>query len=328
VSRRRTPVALAAAAALAAGALDRPARADDDTVWAEASADPEAAAVRAKYERELEAGNEDVQLAAGADWRDKRRHIVHAVQAYRNATIAMPDGAEAHYRLAVTEFTYFLGCVRATPLCDPDNLDRDVMRDVVEHLDAFTRLAPLDPRGTELLFERAILRTKLTTKPDLEAAIVDYETFLDRIVDGETATELSGILGNLAETYMMVGRIEEAIGAYEQAAAMGGDVSTSYGLAVALDRDGQGTRARQILAGLKLTGYESFQHKVLSGQTFFVPEGEVNYYYALAEEALGLTQQALVHWELFIRSKAYPAFEARAKHNRDALKARLNKWRK
>jgi tetratricopeptide (TPR) repeat protein len=323
VTRASVAIGLVGASLLAGAA----ARADD-TIWDRAVAEDEALAARARYEQELEIGNEDVQLAASeVSWRDKKRHVVHAVSAYRNATIALPDEPEAHYRLATTQYTYYLVCQTPTPLCDPDAVDVDVMRDVVTHMHEFTRLAPLDIRGTDLLFQRAILHTKLTTKEDLEAAVADYEAYLDRIEDNELGNDTSGILGNLAETYMMVGRLDDAIAAYERAAAMGGDVSTVYGLAVALDRDGQGTRARQIITSLKLSAFELFQQKVAKGETFFVPEGEVNYYLALVEEALGMPQQAIVHWDLFIRSKAHPEFADRAKHNRDALKARVAKSR-
>ena len=78
-------------------------------------------------------------------------------------------------------------------------------------------------------------------------------------------------------------------------------------------------------AQLNLTAFETFQTNVSSGKTFFVPPGEVNYYLALAEESLGMPQQALVHWERFLTSKAHPQFAPRAKHNRDVLRARLQR---
>jgi tetratricopeptide (TPR) repeat protein len=317
-----TRAALVAALVFAGAALARA-----DTVWDRAIADGETEAAMDTYRRQLEAGNEEVTLAASEPpGRSKYNRVRRAITAYRNAVTAAPDEPEAHYRLGITAYTYLLVCdIGATVLCDPDHPDPAVMQDVADHWHRFTELAPLDIRGTGLLFARAILHTKLTTRENLELAIVDYESILERIEGFERGTDLSAVVSNLAETYMMVGRLDEAIAAYERSAGMGGDISSMYGLAVALDRDGQGTRARQIISGLKLAAFETFQTNVSSGKTFFVPPGEVNYYLALAEESLGMPQQALVHWERFLQSKAHPQFAPRAKHNRDVLRTRLQR---
>lgn len=315
-------VALIGALIVAGGAFARA-----DTVWDRAIADGETEAAMDTYRRQLQSGNEDVALAASEPpGRSKYNHVRRALTAYRNAVTAAPDQPEAHYRLAITEYTYLLVCdVGATGLCDPDQPDPAVMQDVADHWHRFTDLAPLDVRGTALLFPRAIIHTKLTTPDNLALAILDYEAILDRLEGFERGTDVSAVVSNLAETYMMVDRLDDAIAAYERSAGMGGDISTMYGLAVALDRDGQGTRARQIISGLKLTAFETFQTNVSSGKTFFVPPGEVNYYLALAEESLGMPQQALVHWERFLTSKAHPQFAPRAKHNRDVLRTRLQR---
>lgn len=301
----------------------------DETVWDRAVADPEVTAARDRYARAMADGDEEVELiAANMMWSDRHHHLTRALASYRDAVIALPDEPEGHYRLASVEFTYFLACRELTPVCDPANPDPGAMRDVVDHLDAFTRLAPLDVRGTAILFQRAILHTKLSTRDDLLAAIADYEAYIDRSEGDGRSADLATPLANLAETLMMVGRLDDSIAAYERATALGGDVSTMYGMAVALDRDGQRTRARQIAAAQKLPGYEEFQAKVANGDTFFVPEGEVYYYFALVEEALGMTQQAIVHWDLYLRSGAHPEYVPRAKKNRDALKALGAKWKR
>jgi tetratricopeptide (TPR) repeat protein len=296
-----------------------------DSVWDEATTDVDAEQAKFSYQRNLEAGNEDVQLAVSElDPKRKRSHVLHALAAYRNSIAAMPDEPEAHYRLGIAEYTFMLACKQAWALCDPDNPDPQVLRDVVDHWHRFTDLAPLDTRGNALLFPRAILHTKLATKADFLLAVADYEELIDRH-DGDdiTARGTDNTLSNLAETYMMVDRLDDAIETYDRANALGGDISTVYGLAVALDRDGQGTRARQVIAKLGLEAFTDFEANVAAGQTFFVPEGEVYYYRALVEEALGLPQQAIIHWDLYIRSGAHPQYQPRAKHNRDALKAKL-----
>jgi tetratricopeptide (TPR) repeat protein len=299
----------------------------DDSVWDRATVDVDEEAARFDYERNLEAGDEDVQLAVSdSEARSKRRHVMHALAAYRAAIAAKPDEPEAHYKLGVAEYTFLLACDNrhtVSLLCDPDNPDPAVMEDVVAHWHKFTELAPLDSRGFALLFPRAILHTKLATKDHFLLAIADYEAILDRREGSQIGPADDTTLSNLAETYMMVDRLDDAIATYERAAAIGADTSTLYGLAVALDRDGQGTRARRIIADQGKDAFEQFQASVAIGRTFFVPEGEAYYYLALVNEALGLNQQAIIHYDLFLRSGAHPQYQARAKHNRDALKAKL-----
>lgn len=303
-----------------------------DSVWDQAVVDTDAESAEFAYERSLEAGNEDVQLAVTeSDLSAKKHHVEHAMTAYRAAIKAKPDGAEAHYRLGIAEFTFYLACDTAHPTltCDASAPDPAVQQDVVDHWHKFTDLAPLDIRGDGLLFPRAILHTKLATRDNLLLAIADYEALADR----REGTEVIGgsaenILSNLAETYMMVDRLDDAIATYDRAVALGADTSTIYGLAVALDRDGQGTRARELIKKLGNDAYESFQLRVAAGDTFFVPDGEVYYYLALVDESLGLNQQSIIHWDLYIRSGAHPQFQPRAKHNRDALSAKLGRKEK
>jgi tetratricopeptide (TPR) repeat protein len=316
----RAPLALlAAAAALAAAA---PARAEE-TIWDRAVADAGAAASRAAYARALEEGDDSIQLA-GAEGEDshKKRLVTRAVQAYRKAIAALPGEPEAHYRLGTTLFVYYYACdEHVTLLCDPKQPDPAIMREIVDRWQSFTTLAPLDTRGDGLLFSRALLHTKLGTRDDFLAAIADYEAFRKR-ADDATLADVNNAHANLAETYMMVGRLEDAIAMYEVAAIRSAEVSTIYGFAVALDRDGQRTRARQLIASLKQTGFETFQEQVTRGQTFFVPEEEVYFYFALVEEALGYHEQALVHYDRFLRSNAHPQYHPAADRNRKALAAK------
>ena len=64
---------------------------------------------------------------------------------------------------------------------------------------------------------------------------------------------------------------------------------------------------------------------MIRGDTFFVPEGEKFYYFALGEEAFGLDDDAINFWRLFLNSGAHPQFQPRAKAHLDAL---LKKRRK
>ena len=185
-----------------------------------------------------------------------------------------------------------------------------------------------DPRATPLLVERAVLHTRMlllgTDDPrgHLQRAADDYQARIDR--EASSGRDLSTTMANLAETYMMLGDLDRAIAAYESVRRLGRDASATLGLAVALDRDGQGVRARELARSVGIDGFEIFKSKVeQSGEIFYVPEGERYYYFALAEEALGLDTSALGHWDLFLASGAYPMYGPRATANRAAVAGRI-----
>ena len=103
--------------------------------------------------------------------------------------------------------------------------------------DTFESKSKLDPRVTALLTDRAILRTKLVATADakqarvlLEAAMRDYQAALDRW-DGVSAraNTLALVWGNLAETYMRLDRLDDAVAAYGQALRHGGGTEVVAG---------------------------------------------------------------------------------------------------
>src|SRR5690349_22484972 len=110
-----------------------------DSVWDEAVVDTDAESAQFSYDRNLEAGNEDVQLAVTdmPGTSEKMHHALHALAEYRSAIKAKPEAAEAHYRLGIAEYTFFLACKTANNMCDPDALDPQVMQDVVDHWHKF-----------------------------------------------------------------------------------------------------------------------------------------------------------------------------------------------
>jgi tetratricopeptide (TPR) repeat protein len=169
-----------------------------------------------------------------------------------------------------------------------------------------------------VLFRRAILHTKLATKPHLEAASRDYEKILARQDAGQDGGSET-VIGNLAETYMMLGRLDDAIETYKIALRGAADTSTWYGYAVALDRDERTQQALDVVKSLGRSQRDLFHARVIQGATFFVPEGEKFYYFALADEALGLDEEAISYWRQFINSGAHPQFQPRAKAHLDAL---------
>ena len=265
-----------------------------------------------------------------------RRDLDVAAEAYHAAAKANPRSGEPHYRLATLLHSFFFDCVAFSappPLtCQRGARHDDKAREAVEAWDAFEARVPLDPRVNEILLQRAILRTKLlaSTPNDnslLEAALRDYQALLDRS-DGLLQRTSFLVLGNLAETYMMLGQIEQAIDTYREAVRVGGSTSTMYGLAVALDRDERGAQAISIIRDQGIPAYEKFQQDFLDGDVFYVPAGEEHYYFALIEEAFGNVELAIEHWKLYIKSGAHPKFRPRANDHLDALLGKKNqRWR-
>ena len=284
-----------------------------------------------KYESEMRQGDEHAILAAvrSATLNEVTRQLQLAVSSYRAAAQTKPAEGEPYFRIGKLLYAFYFDCTdqlsRAPMTCNPGQFKRDKANDVIAAWDAFEARAPLDPRlsvsvlgESEILFDRAILRTKLATKQHLTAAAQDYEKLLNRHDADDGAA--NRVLGNLAETYMMLGRMEEALETYRDALRAGGDTSTWYGYAVALDRDESTRKALEIIKMLGRDERDRFFTQVTNGvNTFFVPEGEKYYYFALSDEAFGFEEEAIGNWQKFIKSGAHPNFQPRAKAHLDAL---------
>jgi tetratricopeptide (TPR) repeat protein len=253
--------------------------------------------------------------------------IRRAETAYREAARARPREAEPYYRIGTLLNQMYYNCDQIytqLPTCDPSNLGH--AEDVITAWDEFERRAPLDPRVSELLLQRAVLHTKLVDGSPgdhrhLEKAAADYQAALDR-GDGLSATRGDEqLLGNLAETYMMLNRLDDSIASYYRAIAAGAArVSTVYGLAVALDRDGSGDQAIRQIQGQGAEGLDAFTKECIRHTVFFVPSGESAYYFALASEATGNYGAALSLWVRYIASGAHAEFQARAREHIEALR--------
>jgi tetratricopeptide (TPR) repeat protein len=324
--RRRLAVAAALGLALAAG-WRGPAPARAGSFWSAATEDREVEIKRRLYQREMETGDEYASLAANqqSSSADTRRLISRAVRAYENAAEARPDAAEPHFRAGNVLEAFYGECDRRAPLpCTPGHPPPAIMERIARHWTRFEELAPLDPRINQaFLFKRAIANTHVADHAHIAAALEDYKKSLRHITIGVSDRDLQTTYGNMAETYMMLGQLDHAIDTYRQALRYGSNDGTLYGLAVALDRDEQGAKAREIIKALGPKQYAEFTASVRIGQSFYVPDGEVYYYLALAEEALGRPEVAIADWNHFIQSGAHPEFAPRARANRDALAAEL-----
>jgi tetratricopeptide (TPR) repeat protein len=303
-------------------------------VWEQALRRGQPDAARDTYESELRQGDEHTLQAnmRGISRREALHQIRLATESYRAAAAARPEVGEPYYRIGRLLHAFFIdGCEgraqqRRSPVCEPTGFDRRRAEEVIAAWAAFEARDPLDPRlstypygETDILFTRAILATKLATPDSLAAAAADYEKILQR---QDRANDISSVvIANLAETYMMLGDLERAIEKYREAVRAGADTSTYYGLAVALDRDGNADQAREIVRLLGDQQRIDFHRNVTMGRTFFVPEGEKYYYFALVDEALGRYEEAIEGWRRYLASGAHPEHHPRARANLDALVA-------
>lgn len=319
-------LALVLVAALAASA--------QANVWERAS-DAGSDAARERYEAAMHDADE---LAARANAKGQSARTVNslvdqAIAQYRSAAQARPTEGEPYFRIASVLESYFTDCtpmmLQRPPTCPitlSARIDPVRGKQAVEAWEAFEARAPLDPRVADALFSRAILRTKLVidakdARPHLEGALADYTALLDR-ADGMTMLRLEQVWGNLAETYMMLGKLDEAIEAYQVAIDKGAGSSTYYGKAVALDRDERGAEALELIKRQNVAAFDDFKEDFHNGSVFYVPPGEENYYFGLIYEAFGYYAESIASWKAFIKSGAHPQYQARAKQHIDALSAK------
>ena len=300
----------------------------DASVWDRALTSPEDEAARDLYDAKMLEGDTATLTATiqSASIASNLESIRRAEAAYRAAAAVRPREGEPYYRIGNLLYQMYYNCDTTAiqlPICNPNNLSR--AEAVITAWEEFERRAPLDPRVSEILLWRALLNTKLVDgspadRRHLEKAARDYQAALDR---GDGMTGARGdeqLLGNMAETYMMLGRLDDAIAAYGQAVAAGAArVSTVYGLAVALDRDGSGEQAIRQVQGQGAEGLDAFTKECVRRTVFFVPNGESAYYFALANEAAGNLGVALTLWGRYIHSGAHPEFQGRAREHVEEL---------
>jgi tetratricopeptide (TPR) repeat protein len=311
-------------------ALAPAAHADD--FWAELARATDAEIAEREYDRAMLDGDTNLDLAVAETVVavKRKKYLDRAITAYELAAAARPDAAEPHFRAAAALHAFYLECNpgESAALCTPGGA-RPLLRAVphrvvtdrlLRHWDAFEAKAPKDPRVVDdVLLERAILHTKLATPEHLEAARRDYR----KILAWRHTTERDAIvLGNLAETEMMLGNLDQAIIVYHRTLELDQSISHNFGLAVALDRDEQGQQARGILRSYGVEGVVALQKQILRGNVFYVPEGEAYYYLALGCESVGLSDDAIRFYDLFLASGAHPQFAPRARANRAAVASR------
>lgn len=325
-------LALAAAASPAFAGDDAPRVRDVEDTWRVLARPAEAEVAEREYDRAMLEGDEGLDIAVASEIRQQRKNYVDkAVKAYELAASAIPTAAEPHFRAAEALHAFFIDCNPHDPLalCRREAVFSGQARGhaerVIKHWNAFEAKAPRDPRLVDdILFKRAILHTKLATPEHLALARADYLKLISlRSPHAGRADSLA--VGNLAETEMMLGNLENAIVRYERTLELDQSISYYFGLAVALDRDEQGHRARSILRMFGLEGVRQFERMIADDDVFYVPAGEAYYYLALGYESIGIDDAALRYYDLFLASGAHPQYAPRARANRAAIAQRRTK---
>jgi tetratricopeptide (TPR) repeat protein len=304
------------------------ARTSDANVWDRALTTPEDETARDLYDAKMLEGDTATLTATiqSASIASNIESIRRAETAYRAAAAVRPREAEPYFRIGSLLYQMYYNCGEQgpqLPICNPNNMSRATT--VIAAWEEFERRAPLDPRVSEILLPRALLHTKMIDgtpgdRHHLEQAARDYQAALDRGDGLSGARADEQLLGNLAETYMMLGRLDDAIASYGRAIAAGAArASTVYGLAVALDRDGSGDQAVRQIQGQGAEGLDAFTKECVRRSVFFVPNGESSYYFALAQEAAGNLGVALTLWTRYLQSGAHPEFQGRAREHIEEL---------
>lgn len=280
-----------------------------------------------EYEKLLREGDEFAEAAADAEGKAygigrrlgrtraqpaKQRALGlarRALESYELAVKAAPTNPEPHFRATEVLLAFEIG----DNFPPPRPLDR-----AIEHWRQFERKAPLDPRLPSVLDDRSIALTKRGGVKNLRAAAKDYDHALELIDQSSDAQRerIARYLSNQAELYMMLGDLKKAIAGYERAIEFNGDTTYGYGLAVALDRDHQGVRARDTA---RIYAKLDSQNALTRGTTFFVPAGEKHYYLAMRHEGRGEYREAMAAYQEFLRLWPGSPWAKRARANRKAL---------
>lgn len=245
-----------------------------------------------KYTRTMERANAKViQASQRHDYGQGlslREMVLSAVIEYENAVALRPHEAEPHYRAAETLNSFFIFNV-GTP-------EKALVKRTLAHWAAFEKLAPNDSRLASILFRRSLAYTKLGGEENFKLAIADYEHLLHIRADG--LVDSATVLGNTAELHMAAGNLARSIELYKEALRYSSSHLHYYGLAMALLRDEQISKAKEIMEEAAKTDK---LRSLRNDSVFFVPEGEIHAYLAFGYEVLGRVKEAKEHNQIFLQ---------------------------
>ena len=216
-----------------------------------------------------------------------------AIQRCRRALELTPNDPEALFLLAVLYSVY------EEPR--PGRAPRRMVEEAIAAFEALRR-DHADFRPAEVASELAILHSR---NHDDVRAVEEYERAL-RFPGNLSPEAASTISSNLAESYMMLQRLPEAVRMYRRAIELVGQdtadlrplVLARFGLAVALDRHGEHAEALREAERARTAGHG--MDALTSQGVFFQPDSEVHFYLALGHMAAAAaapeTERASALW--------------------------------
>lgn len=166
-------------------------------------------------------------------------------------------------------------------------------------------------------FELGILYSKLG---QFDRATSEY----DRLIGNEAPDHRRSVaLANSAEAAMALGRLDDAIDRYRRAIDLApGDADARlgavWGLAIAFDRDEQIAMAQE--TGQQARRLDPAASYLSKSGVFFIPEGDIHYYRAFAEELAGRYGPAYSEWKRFLEAMPKSPWAYRARQHMEACR--------
>jgi len=194
------------------------------------------------------------------------------------------------------------------------------MKDAIAAFSKVRALKPNFPDDYSMAFKLGIAYSKLGK---FEEAVVEYSR-AERILAARGQGSSDATFGrallhaNAAESLMAVGRLDEAIQRYVDSVALyPGYKLAWWGLAVAYDRDEQISKARDALQ--KAMSGDSAMTGLTQKDVFFVPAGDIHYYFAIGHESRGDGPAAKKSWQQFLQELPRSPWAFRARDHLAAL---------
>jgi tetratricopeptide (TPR) repeat protein len=159
------------------------------------------------------------------------------------------------------------------------------------------------------------------------AQSADYEGAIDglrRILAGGGAAEAAAgyVHWHLGESYMALGRLDEALASLQQAyRLLPYAANISFALAVAYDRDEEPTQSRDALSRALEREPRVSTSSLLSSSRIWIPADDQHYYLGLAYLGAGEAPRALYHLRRYISTTGEGMWTARARAHLETAQA-------
>lgn len=153
---------------------------------------------------------------------------------------------------------------------------------------------------------------------DHDRAIARYKRILSRGLGGHDYK----LHWRLGESYMAIGRLGEAIVAFEEShKRYSGSPRVMFALAVAYDRDDQTARSREYLSAALARDPSLSRLTSSHVDSSYTPAEDRYYYEALGHEGKGEYEQALVRFRHYLDATGEGPWASRVRYHLDALAA-------